>query len=287
MADVQLSIIDGSDLTETRDGYEATRVAKVTGIDGATDGAVLWAALDAGGMPKRGDEHPTIPGIVVDTRQAMPDLQDPAVIRVVLTYRSLSSVEIADGGKPVMETGVTLTTEATSRDASGRSTYKVWQIRQYGSDGSLDAVTNAYELAQFERQMPQVVITFRRKMTTNPAKDATKYVGKVGSWDRADDGYAPWFCNAIRGTTQDGGASYDATYEFIGKPDGWYARIPRVLRTTDATGRPDLEQRDWLIALYEAVSFAPLGLPKPPDFPRVDPHGDLAPHPIPVAGPDA
>jgi len=107
MSTVQLDIIDGSGLTETRDGYEAVRVAQVTGIDATTDGAALWAALDAGGMPKRGDEHPTIPGIFVDTRSASTEGSDSAVVRVTLTYRSLSSVELADGGKPVMETGVT------------------------------------------------------------------------------------------------------------------------------------------------------------------------------------
>lgn len=278
---VRVDIIEGATLSEGQDGYECARVFVVDGLSGDTT-ARLYEALNTSGIPTRGTPHPAIPTLVVADRQATSIRGSMSAVRVTLTYRNASGAEIADSGAPVMEIGGTVTSQTKHRDANGKMLFKSRTDLTLREDGTIAGAVTVYEVIEVEVQTPQVVVTYRRKTKRNPARDALKYVGKVGDWGRVDAYTAPWLFQRYDSKSEDG-VTYDETLEFVFKPDGWCARVPRVVTATNALlAPPDLDIRDHLIPVYEAVSFDPLGLPPPPVDDVVDVMGDPAPPFIPL-----
>lgn len=279
-----IDIIEGSEVREGGEGYEATRIFVVEVAEGTAASAKCYAALTASGIPARGEAHPTIPGLVAEQRSATP-LAGKARNKIIVKigYRVLSATDIADSGAAVMEVSATLSAETTSRDSQGRLIYTMQTLYELDADGSFKSAKTEYNLQQFELQVPTVVLTYKRKQTRNPARDALEFLGKVGDFRKTTNPYtAPWLCTSIEGTTENGGQTYDASFQFMFKKYGWLGRIPRIEFVGGSVLAPKIDSRDWLVSLYEATSFAPLGLPSPPIQPVTDLRGDPAPFPIPV-----
>lgn len=274
-------LVEGADAREGEDGYACTRTFVVEGLTGNAH-ARPYEALTASGVPRRGDPHPSIPGLVAADRQASSLRRFVGAVKVTVTYRPLSSTELADAGTPVLEVGATLSSQTRHRDAHGKLIFKSRTDLTLREDGTIASAVTIYEPVEFEVQTPQVVVTYRRKTKRNAAREALKYVGKVGDWGRVNAYTAPWLCQRYDVRTEDA-VTYDETIEFVYKPDGWCGRVPRVVTATNALlAPPDLDIRDYLVPVYEAVSFDPLGLPPPPVDDVVDVMGDPAPTPIPL-----
>ena len=64
-----LDEIKGGTINDDSGGYSTVRVGVVSGIDGAKESRA-YRALQVSGVPRKGDPHPAIPGIVVIARQA-------------------------------------------------------------------------------------------------------------------------------------------------------------------------------------------------------------------------
>ena len=84
MPTVQADILEGAAHQITADGHVVTRVFQVTDL--AADAAsVSYAAYSASGIPQRGEFHPSIANLVVDTLDVV--IQSPTQALVKAHYK--------------------------------------------------------------------------------------------------------------------------------------------------------------------------------------------------------
>ena len=107
---------------------------------------------------------------------------------------------------------------------------------------------------------PVTVLECRRVEATNPRSRSDTYVGKVNSatWN----GYAARtvLCSDINTTTDDFGASYDTTYRFEYRANGWDPTIVHKKPSGDPVLNPVDTVGIKVVELYDEVSFAPLNI---------------------------
>ncbi len=197
-----IDIVDSGELRFTRrTGYEAVRVARISGATG-TGQQKLFNAINAQGMPNSGDAHPTISYIYVDEFRARALSDD--VVEVEIIYRR-PSIEFSE-------------TELTIEGGSAGTTYEVTE----DIDGNLMTVSYD-EDGDGEAEEQSAVVTvdgndlvFRvsRIETSSPRSWAHLYIGHVNSvqWQGYEERQVR--CNDIRWRSRDGGQTYEVTYEF-------------------------------------------------------------------------
>lgn len=265
MSTVQLDIIDGSSLRETKDGLEATRTATVSGLTGSAH-AIQYRALEHPNMPRRGDEHPSVPGIYVDERAVSSVNMSTGTVRVTLQYRQISAEDIVDGAVAVIEVGSGLSTEQTSRDKSGDLITISHQVERLDDAGNVIGTDTVTQVATVSKQIPRMSLRYRRKESVDPASKARAFVGTVGYFGNPSGGseIGPrWMCTAIDGSTQDGGVTWEVLYEFQYAREGWRARIDPI---DPNTGQPYLTGRVKYVPVYRESLFGPLNLPNPDEL---------------------
>lgn len=103
----KFNLREGETLLETSDGFVSTRVGDVTGLAGR-ESAYLFKAARRRGVPKVGDQHPDIPGIVC-TRRGMKTVGADGV-RITFTYSKLTT-DMVGGPVEVEFVGDTLNEE--------------------------------------------------------------------------------------------------------------------------------------------------------------------------------
>ena len=214
MATVVTDIIDGR-VTQTADGWEAERIALVTGVTG-TASARMQSAVAASGMPAIGDEHPSITGIYVESLTASPESRaDNQVFRVVIVY-----TEDANPAGTTDEIEVGATVEQISTKADINSEQLVVRFLPE-TDPNGQAVQY---IAEAPLMVPRVTLRFSHIRDSSPGGDAKEYVGKVNNAGWTKDPNAPartWLCTGIQGHSSDGGATYATSYDFAYNPDTW------------------------------------------------------------------
>jgi hypothetical protein len=260
MATVILDIIEGSGLIETRDGLECERVFKVDTAEGDASGR-LYAALRTSGVPQRGDAHPTIPGLRVDTRQASPESNDPEISVVRCQYRQLSQTDI-EGATPSISVGTVVASETTSRDANGAIVATTETKARLDADGNVVGFDTLTRPVQVAVQRPMMTYHVTRKENASPEAKAQQYVGRAGAFNRQPDSAPNWLCTRIEGSSTDGGVTYDVDYEFTYNREGWDAKI-ETFRHKDVLTSGELVADVLRIQVYDVVSFSGLGLPAP------------------------
>lgn len=259
MATVTIDLIDGGRVIETKDGLEATRTAVVSGLEGDAS-ARQYAALMLPQMPKRGDAHPSIPGIVLDTRDVTPISNSSGMVTVVLTYRNVDPSELV-GAVAQIEVGAALVSETTSRDATGAQILITTEVPQLDSNGNQTGVKQETQVQSVQKQVPMMTLRYRRKEEQDPARTAIAYTGTVGWWVPQEASTSPqWMCTSIEGTTSDGGVTWDVVYTFQFARDGWGAKIDAI---DPATGQPYIGAQPLVVGLYQLADFGALGLPDP------------------------
>ncbi|MGH2437498.1 MAG: hypothetical protein ACRDFA_10935 [bacterium] len=253
----RIDIIEGASLTETQDGYEAIRVAWVDELTGRADER-LYNAVRAAAVPQYGDPHPSIPGLRVVQRSAALEKGSDRVL-ITLTYR------------------VPQANEAPPSDPSGNTSAGVVRVGSTVQGGTTqkdifgDAITVKHKFpgnpefetqgADVELSIPQLVLSETRKERSTPANTARAFVGKVNQFAIFGGAARTLLCTRIEGTTQDGGLTYEVTYEFQFNEQTWDATV--VFRDTN-TGRPVENpvnnQGIKTVRVYREVNFAALGL---------------------------
>jgi hypothetical protein len=78
------------------------------------------------------------------------------------------------------------------------------------------------------KQSPSITLSFRRKETSSPIQVAYENVGYINSVSFY--GFPPEtiLCTSIRGESQDGGQSYDVSYEFASNLNTWKATVVHI-----------------------------------------------------------
>lgn len=86
-------------------GMVISRQFKVSNLTGQGNiKSMAWSAMVAPGIPRLGDPHPAIFGVIVDDLTADPVNNSPGQITVVATYRDLSVVRCRVNGNVVRDT---------------------------------------------------------------------------------------------------------------------------------------------------------------------------------------
>ncbi len=250
MSKVKLDRIEGSSLRRMAEGFEAVRVAYVIGLGGDACGR-LRQAVEAEGIPRVGQPHPTIENLVVQLVAVEPD--GPHAAKVLIHYRSREVGGGSAGGGRV-EVGSTLNQRLTETNLSGERITVAYTATGDDSDLQIQGT-------RVPALRPQTTLQFSRNESNNPARLARQFVGTVNQARIFDGDSQTWLCTAITGKSSDGAVSFDVTYEFQHNADGWQ---PQVSYIDPRTNRPpaDLVLGVGLkeIAIYKQTDFRELGL---------------------------
>lgn len=220
---LEVDIIDGSNIEESREGLTVTRVFDVTDITGGPS-ARLVNAIRASGVPAYGDTHPAAPDLQVTFKRVEP--HDMSQARVFVTYTATDALDVV-GGREVIEVGSTPGTRTTARDKDGNLLTKQVVIEDVDDDGNVTTRTET-RVAEIEEEVNLVTYIVRRREAENPARKAMKYVNSVQGL---------WKCTRIYGASDDGGETYSVSYELVYNPNGW--RV--LIEDRDESGRIRLD----------------------------------------------
>lgn len=254
---VKEDIINGSSLSQTSDGYTATRVFIATTTAQETKVQILAHA----DIPQYFEIHPDFDGIELVpiyalSRNCVPEQDDNAVYRVTIEYRRPDytqqepSEEEADA---IITVGSSVTSSKTEVDNAGAQII-VTLAGQPDQTGSVDI------------QIPETVLAFQRREPSNPLTKALTYVGKVNSASLGSGTFAigTLLCLGIEGETTDGGESYNVSYRFQYRPGTWVATVVYIDPETDRTHADVVIATDTGVEypeIYDEANFSSLDLP--------------------------
>jgi len=230
-------LVDGGSATvDINNGPSGNRSFIVSGIDGPPE-AAMWSALQAAGIPRIGDPHPAMALLPVSNVRADPIDGFTDAAKVIVTYG------ITDSGPgnnpddpeaaPTIEVSTTLQTVKFNVDRNGK-VVDLWfllpidggKVLTDNGQPLIDPVTGKplieeatewisdRQVATLERQVPMSVVTFKRRENASPGLIASRFVGHVNSSGIFGDSSRTWLCAELSGSSNDGGLTYDVTYQF-------------------------------------------------------------------------
>ncbi len=217
---VKVNIREGDDLVETPSGFSHQRVFDVSGLT-EIGPARLFAAMQQGEIPVRGQPHPTIPGIQVLEKQARP-LSGSQVIRIRVLYGVPDEEEdvTSEDSAGRVEFGSSTISEQTIQDIRGERML----IRYSGTALSPGAILQT-QVAQAEILRPRVRISVTRVQDQPLALDrAVEFTGKVNSTRWSGRAAKTFLCRSVNSQEVNRGVRFSVTYEFIYAPETWKFR---------------------------------------------------------------
>ena len=237
-----------------------TTTAIVEDVAGTGD-QVLANALVASGVPRMNQIHPYYSALSVAS--LAPKAVGGGVVEITIGYErpeegGSSSVPGEDTGS--IQVGASLQSVQANKDAFG-------DLVQVTHGGKTQPAT-------FPMLVPRATIRKTRTRDESPLEDAKEYVGKVNTANGFNLGGNPveartWLCTAITGHSDDGGETYEVTYEFAYNPDGWdvpwvFFRAPDGKTPSgviDANGQViDANAAVQNVQVYAEINFNGLGL---------------------------
>ena len=244
----KIDLQDNSQISLTRDGYKAQRVAMVTGVSG-TAAQVLYNAINDAQLPDIGDPHPDVSTITLQDIICVP--LGGGQFKVTLSYyKDATSSTGASTAQP--RASVAVAVEESSTDVNGQS-----MQTSYRKGG---ATVSQRFTAEIER--PRLTFEFTYIGTTWPTTELTKYAGKINSavWNGYPIGTI--LCTGIDVTPE--GDNYSITFGFAYKSEGWQylaktSNVPPLQASiTDPDNNLNLETGVRPFDVYKTVDFNPL-----------------------------
>jgi len=234
MATVTLSQIDGASWTLTRAGWTITRIATVDGVVGTGEQIVFnaYQALVGAGVDIN-TNHPIIPLCVVTEIVPTALSSDQVVFRITYQQYNFHTA--------VIEVGNSVSQVETDKDVDGKlQTVEYDYPADYEYNTDLQGITKT-QPGYIQKIQPEPPISITRtELITGIDLTAKKleYEGTVndGPWRLDPSAEAKtWLCTGIGGRSEDNGISYDVTYTFIYRKDGWDDTIRFVDPNTGQT----------------------------------------------------
>ncbi len=206
--------LEGTSLTQTKEGYEHTRTFIVSELTGDASKKLL-TALNTPGIPRRFDRHPTIPLHECDSRSA--EAIEPDMVRVTAVYRQshLIAPDVdAEGNEyapadSTLSVGSTVQEVETERDVGGNQI----TVRHTYDSGTDDEKT-VIAPAKVAYRVAMSTVNFTRREPRNPRGKSQGFVGRVNATRVFDDPPRFWMCTRLAGNSRDGGKTFDVEYEF-------------------------------------------------------------------------
>jgi hypothetical protein len=211
MARVTKFLVDESSQEETADGITQTDVYLVTGVTGS-ESSRADNARRAGGVPRRGDRHPTVSGLFVDSVSVRPI--DTSQFKIFVSYRPEGDEEDPDTGS--IEQWTILGEEETTGDADGNlllTAYTYPSDDENGRGGKIEVQTGVVTIPRAGSGL-----RFTRREVNPDLTWGLRYGGKVNLY--------PWngfiaravLClgRRIRSVAfTDEGVEFEVAYEFV------------------------------------------------------------------------
>lgn len=240
-------------------GSYATRTFLVTGLDSNTTAGKLAVAMRAPGIPKIGDYHPEMRTLPVLDVYAEPKDGQPDTAMVTVEYafpQGGGGIDFPPDNIATVEVVSTVTPAETNFDVGGNPLAVSYIIE----DDEAGTSTLDEQIATASKQVPTASVIFRRRESRSPGLFSANFVGHVNLTDVFDDEPRTWLCTRIDGRSEDGGLTYNVTYEFQRSPNAVIANV------RDSLGQPILpagrNTQGWdAVVLYEdAGGNTPLGV---------------------------
>lgn len=222
-----------------RDGPHAVQVAQVNGLVG-NPAVRLYSATLAPGIPRYGQYHSAIPYLPVTLVEAVYANEGTSDIAIVtITYGFVTSGtqyflnEPGDTVEtlPQVEFLTTVQPARTQFDVDGNQILVKYVIEDEVGETS-EEITQA---GSVEYMLPMETVRYMRREWRDPQAKARNYVGRINSVGVFGDPPHMWLCTHLGGPSDDGGATFNVTYEFQRNSDSWN---PTVVPTDPATGQP-------------------------------------------------
>lgn len=292
-------ITEGPSTEISKDGPRATRMYRVSGLLGDS-AARLWWALNAPRVPKYGDLHPVILNLPVSRVSAVLASEGATNIATVTCeyfYPTGGNLHFAnvdgirDASLPQLEIVSTVQPARTQKaywmapPLGGESSTPMPVWLKWRSDPSLRYPPEEgepgpwqYQGGDIDYQIPMMIFRYTRREPSDAyvGNKARQYVGTINELalfgDPNDEGSGDpprtWLCSRIDGVSDDGGKTYNVTYEFQYNPETW---DPVVVFVNPETGKPvpfpvwgeSIRQ----VRVYRLANFFDLGLTIPDDDP--------------------
>lgn len=236
-------------------GLRIVRSATIIGLVGPAE-SKLPDALNARGLPRYGDPHPSplangLPLSLMSAR-ILDREADKAIVTLTYEFPSVSGGigffenVPSETTLPQIEVVSSLNQLTTHFDGSGNEMFVQHQFPP-GEDGV--EVPPVLQLGEASIMVPATTVNYMRREPRSPLAKAQLYVGKTNSTPVFGDPARYWLCVGLGGPSDDGGLSYNVTYSFqrtephaVAGQDllpGWDAVIVFI---DPATGKPPTNQ---------------------------------------------
>jgi len=260
--------VDGGQITQNKQGIQATRVATVINVGGKGD-QKSYNALNAEGLPLIGSSHPTIPGatLVDKVAQAVGKEQ----FKVTLQYSSIKGFFPSGVGAPADVTINTTLQEVLVRthqhgERAGEAIIVTYTDKSrtiiIGPDGvplNGDRERTRNYAATATVLTPMTKVGFRRWSREKPLSESLEFSGKINSrdWLVVGDKQA-WLCTDIASISQDGGLTWITNYTFLLNPNGVQFNwdVPILFLDDETGGLPT----EYIYELGEGVAPHPFNV---------------------------
>jgi len=259
---VTIDVIEGGALNETEDGYEATRIAIVSGLSGNAS-ALLYNAMNSGGVPAFSEPHPTIPRLRCVSRSAQLQAGND-IAHITLVYKIPKPQETPPNesgqGGGVVRIGSTVQSTTTQKDRfrTPISVTHTFPVTHEDAEFAGRKITQGVDV---DVSVPQLVVSETRRENVTPIFKARLFVGTVNARTLWGGAARTYLCTRIDGQTSDNGLTYEVAYEFQYNPQTWDATVvfrdPVTQRPVD---KPVDGEGIKTVTIYEERDFGQLDL---------------------------
>lgn len=194
-------LIDEASYVADSSGVKVTRKFLITGLNDNAPRKLYQAAM-LPDLPQRGQAHPNIPNLVVETVSIQPAPSSPTKAHATVVYQTISSTNItpSEGAEATLDYGATISSVERDRDKNGDE-----MILTY------DGRDNQPFIANVQAAFPYLTLSRREPKPFNTLK-VKQFVGAVNSVPWIGDPARTWLCSAIRATLD--GDAFRVNYEF-------------------------------------------------------------------------
>lgn len=239
VGDLTFDLIEETSLDVSLSGGTSTRrKGIVEGLDGPPE-ARLTNALRAAGVPLVGDFHPHLPIIVLRLSAQLAE-SSPSKAYVTVEYGVPQAGPGApendpddEGAAPTIEIISTVQTVTTNFDVDGEPLVVGYIIEDQDAGTS----TPDEQIAEGQVQIPLRAKVFKRLERNDPSDKSKRFVGHVNAAEVYGDPPRTWLCTRLDGVSNDGGLSYEVTYEFQQSPNMGPPKDIFGASVVDGTGR--------------------------------------------------
>ncbi|MGH9892754.1 MAG: hypothetical protein ACREA0_12345, partial [bacterium] len=229
--------------------------------------ALLYNAMQSGGVPAFGEPHPTIPLLRCVSRsaqlQAGNDIAQITLVYKIPKPQQTNPNESGQGGAPaagVVRVGSTVQSTTTQKDRF-RTPISVTHTFPVSHEDAEFAGRKITQGVDVDVSVPQLVVSETRRESSTPIFKARSFVGTVNSGSIWSGAPRTYLCTRIDGQTNDNGLTYEVAYEFQYNPQTWDATVvfrdPVTQRPVD---KPVDGQGIKTVTIYEERDFGQLGL---------------------------